>query len=189
MGREKQLLQAGGDTLLGRVLGACLASGLDEVVLVLGHEARRIADSVAHFRSGSRLRIVVNPRYAEGMSSSLIAGLSAVEDACDRVMVLLGDMPSVTPDVIDRLRLEAAASGCSLGAVSAGGKRTHPVVIGREHYGEVHALTGDRGARDLFRDRPEDLCLVEAGEGYRPFDIDTPEEFERFRRSEDQEAR
>jgi CTP:molybdopterin cytidylyltransferase MocA len=131
------------------------------------------------------LRIVVNPRYAEGMSSSLIAGLSAVEEASDRIMVLLADMPYVTPDVIDRLRLEAAASGCSLGAVSAGGKRAHPVVIGRRHYGAVHALRGDRGARDLFRDHPDDLCLVEAGEGYRPLDIDTPEEFERFRRSKE----
>ena len=184
MGREKQLLTVGGETLLGRVLDACLASGLDEVVLVLGHEARRIRASLARFQDHPRLTIVVNPRHGEGMSTSLIAGLRAVEESCDRVMILLGDMPHVTPDVIDRLRLEAAASGCSLAAVSVRGRRAHPVVIGREHFEAVRSLAGDRGARDLFRGHADDLCLVDAGERYQPLDIDTPEEFERFRRSE-----
>ena len=184
MGREKQLLEVGGETLLGRVLNACLASGLDKVVLVLGHEARRIRASLEGFQDRPRLTIVENPRHGEGMSTSLIAGLRAVEDDCDRVMVLLGDMPQVTPGVIDRLRLEASSSGCSLAAVSVRGRRSHPVVIGREHFEALRALSGDRGARNLFRDHPEDLCLVEAGERYQPLDIDTPEEFERFRRSE-----
>jgi molybdenum cofactor cytidylyltransferase len=184
MGREKQLLTVGGETLLGRVLDACLASGLDEVVLVLGHEARRIRASLERFQGHPRLSIVVNPRHGEGMSTSLIAGLRAVEESCDRVMILLGDMPCVTPDVIDRLRLASAASGCSLAAVTVRGRRAHPVVIGREHFEAVRSLADDRGARDLFRDHPDDLCLVDAGERYEPLDIDTPEEFERFRRSE-----
>lgn len=184
MGREKQLLSVRGGTLLGRVLDACLASGLDEVALVLGHEAHRILESLARFRDRPRLKIVVNPRYAEGMSTSLIAGLGAVEASCDRVMIVLGDMPQVTAEMIDRLRLEVAASGCSLGAVAVQGRRSHPVVIGREHFGAVHALEGDRGARDLFRDHPDDLCLVDAAEGWEASDIDTPEDYERFRRAE-----
>ncbi len=184
MGGDKQLLPVHGGTLLERVLKTCLASGLDEVVLVLGHRAGRIQESLGPLRADSRLRIVVNPQYREGMSTSLIEGLRAVEARCDRVMVILGDMPHITTEMVDRLRRRVPASGCSLGAVASQGRRFHPVVIGREHYAALHELKGDRGARDLFRDYSDAICLVEAEGGYEPLDIDSPEDYERFCRKE-----
>lgn len=180
MGGGKQLLPVEGGTLLGRVLEACLDSGLDEVVLVLGHRSDRVRAALGHLLGHPKLRIVVNPRYREGMSTSLAAGLRAVEERFDRIMVILGDMPHVTAETVDRLRRAVSASGRPLGALTFRGRRSHPVVIGRAHYGAIHGLEGDRGARDLFRDHPEAVCLVEADAAYHPSDIDTRADYERF---------
>lgn len=182
MGRAKQLLFAGSETILVRVMREVLDSALDEVVLVLGHRAGRIQDSLGSIQEHPKLKIALNPRYREGMSTSLIAGLSRVEKQCGRVMVILGDMPHLSAGLIDKLRREVEASNLPLGAVAVCGRRSHPVVIGREFYGAVHGLTGDRGARDLFQEYSDLVCHVEAGETYDPSDIDTPEDYDRFRK-------
>jgi len=179
MGCTKQLLSVGGETLLQRVLRQTLASDLDLVVLVLGHRADEVRESLGRLQSHSKLRIVVNPRFHEGMSTSLIQGMSMVESSHDRVMVILGDMPGVSSDLLDRLRRETVASGRPLGAVAVDGKRSVPVVIGRPFYGAVHELTGDAGARGLFHRHGDAVCLVEAGDGYDAADVDTPEDYER----------
>jgi len=180
MGRAKQLLPAGDETLLQRVLREALASGLETVVLVLGHRADQVRESMGRLQTHPKLRIVVNPRFREGMSTSLIEGMRCVEGTCERVMVILGDMPQVTSNLIDRLRRETEISGRPLGAVAVRGRRTLPVVIGRAFYEKVHGLTGDVGARGLFRDHPGATCLVETGDTYESSDIDTPEDYERF---------
>ena len=182
MGRPKQLLPAGGETLLQRVLREVLASGLDPVILVLGHRAGEVRESIGSLGTHPKLTVVENPRFSEGMSTSLIHGLSVVEESHDRFMVILGDMPRITSDLIDRLSRETVASGLPLGAVSVRGRRSVPVVIGRAFYGEVRNLTGDMGARSLFRSHPDLVCLVDGGDAYDASDIDTPEDYERFAR-------
>ncbi len=181
MRRAKQLLSAGSETLLVRVLREALVSSLDEVVLVLGHQAEQVRESLAPIRGHSKLNIVFNPRYREGMSTSLIAGLTRVGKGCERIMVILGDMPHLTAGLIDELRLKVESSNCPLGAVAVYGRRSHPVVIGREFFGAVHGLSGDMGARSLFQEYSDRVLLVEAGDTYDASDIDTPEDYDRFR--------
>jgi molybdenum cofactor cytidylyltransferase len=177
MGRPKQLLTVGRETLLLRVLGQCLASGLDPVVLVLGFQAERVVASLGRLADHPKLRIVRNPRFREGMSTSLILGLEAVESTRDRVMILLADMPHITSEIIDGFREHALESERPLAAVTVAGRRSLPVVIGRALYGEVKELTGDVGARGLFHHHPEELCLWEPPGGYDDSDIDTPEAY------------
>jgi len=181
MGQPKQLLSAGGETLLNRVLREALNACLDPVVLVLGFESGRIVSSLGALQDHPKLRLVENPRFREGMSTSLIAGLTAVERDRDHIMVLLGDMPCVTSLLMNRLRDETLYSGCPLGAVTVWGRRSLPVVIGRPLYGEVRKLTGDEGARSLFHRHPDWVCRVETGGEYDDMDVDTPEDFTRFR--------
>lgn len=181
MGQAKQLLSAGGEILLARALRAALNACLEPVVLVLGFESDRIVSSLGSLRDHPKLRLVENPRYREGMSTSLIAGLSVVEEDRDFIMVLLGDMPHVTPGLINRLCEETMASGCPLGAVTVRGRRSLPVVIGRPLYAEVRRLTGDVGARSLFQRHPDRVCRVETGSEYDDADVDTPEDLARFR--------
>ncbi|MGD8386470.1 MAG: nucleotidyltransferase family protein [Desulfobacteraceae bacterium] len=181
MGQPKQLLSAGGETLLNRVLGQALNACLDPVVLVLGFESGRIQSSLGALYHHPKLLLVENPWFREGMSTSLISGLAAVEHDRDHIMVLLGDMPHVTSSLMNRLCNETIASGCPLGAVTVRGRRSLPVVIGRPLYEEVWNLTGDEGARSLFQRHPDWVCRVETEGEYDDMDVDTPEDFTRFR--------
>ena len=183
MGTPKQILPAGDALLLERVLAQSLHSKLDFVVLVLGFMAKEIRGKIRFGRDSSRLEIVENSAFEQGISSSILTGLSHVEKEYDHVMILLGDMPYITSGVINRLLSGYLDSGLPLGALSVRGKRSHPVIIGRPFFPALHQLAGDQGARDLFISHADQVCLVEPGEDYDDTDIDTYEEYLEFKRS------
>ncbi|HEX5498621.1 MAG TPA: NTP transferase domain-containing protein, partial [Thermomicrobiales bacterium] len=97
LGRPKQLLPVGGLPLLAHVLRHAAASRLDDVVVVLGHDAEAIAEAVGEWGQ----RIAVNPDFAAGQSTSLKIGLAAVPPQAEAALVLLGDQPEVGPAIID----------------------------------------------------------------------------------------
>ncbi|MFZ7110946.1 MAG: nucleotidyltransferase family protein [Desulfatiglandales bacterium] len=180
MGSPKPLLTMRGSTLLNRILREALHSELERVVLVLGFEASRIRESLEFPLDVPKLTIVENPAYIKGMSSSIIAGLSQVEGSYDHVLIILADMPFITCDLINRFIRRYADSGLPLGAVTQGGKRSHPVIISRRFYQDLHALKGDEGARTLFSKQVNQLCLYEPEGTYNDMDIDTPEDYGSF---------
>ena len=104
MGQPKALLPLGAGTVLSTVAERVLESGIDRLVLVLGHEAERVRAG-ARLPQDPRLSIVVHPGWALGMASSLQAGLEASEDA-DAVLVVLGDQPGLDP------RCDRSPPGC-----------------------------------------------------------------------------
>jgi molybdenum cofactor cytidylyltransferase len=183
MGTPKQLLPAGDALLLERVLDQTLRSKLDLVVLVLGFKADEIRGRIRSGRLQSNLKIVENTDYALGISSSIIAGLSHVEKNYAHVMILLGDMPHITSGVINRLVSAYLESGLPLGALKVRGKRSHPVIIGRPFFPALHRLAGDQGGRGLFARHKERVCLVDPGEDYDDMDIDTYEDYLKFKRT------
>ena len=183
MGTPKQLLPAGDALLLERVLGQTLRSKLDRVVLVLGFKAEEIRGRIRFGSLPSNLEIVENTDYTLGISSSILAGLSHAERDCAHVMILLGDMPYITSGVINRLLSGYLASGLPLGALKVRGKRSHPVIIGRPFFPALHRLKGDQGARDLFVSHKDQVCLVDPGEDYEDMDIDTYEDYLKFKRT------
>ncbi|MFH1488664.1 MAG: nucleotidyltransferase family protein [Pseudomonadota bacterium] len=178
MGRPKQMLDLGGRSLLDRVLEQTLCSDLDHVTLVLGHRAREIKKGLKTDLRHPKLRIIINRHYRKGMSTSLIAGLSGVEDAYDHVMIILADMPCVTSGLINHLIRAYAASGRLLGAVTARNRRSHPVIFSRRIFPELHGLKGDNGAKDLFLRHPDDVFLLEPEGFYEDRDIDTPADYQ-----------
>src|SRR6185295_1646906 len=95
MGRNKLLLDVGGETLVRRAVRAAIEGGADEVVVVLGHEEDRVR---AELR-GLDCRPVVNPDHAEGAGSSVRAGVRQAAGA-DALMIVLADMPFVTAEMI-----------------------------------------------------------------------------------------
>jgi molybdenum cofactor cytidylyltransferase len=183
MGIPKQLLPAGDTLLLERVLAQALRSKLDLVVLVLGFKAHEIRGKIRSGSLQSNLKIVENTDYKLGISSSIIAGLSHVEKNYAHVMILLGDMPYITSGVINRLVSGYLESGLPLGALKVRGKRSHPVIIGRPFFPALHRLTGDQGARDLFVSHKDQVCLVDPGENYDDMDIDTYEDYLKFKKT------
>lgn len=181
MGRPKQLLPLGEQSLLEHVVRQALRSKIDVLVLVLGCRARRIRKSLAPELLGPRLRIVENARYSEGISSSILSGLRLIENEYDHTLILLGDMPWITSKLIDRLIRDYMKSGLNLGAVRTKKRRTLPVIVGRRFYPHLHELKGDVGARELFLRFPREVCLVEPDGPYEDTDVDTPEDYEALR--------
>ncbi len=180
MGRTKQLLPAGGGILLERALNETLKSELDRVVLVLGHQAEEIRSALGRVLTHPKLKVVENRQYKQGISSSIIAGLTAVEDAYDHVMILLGDIPQVDAGLINHLLRQYLDSDLPIGAVITGEKRSHPVIFSRKLYGELHGLQGDVGGKPLLDKYRSRICLVEPEADYDDRDIDTPEEYAKF---------
>ncbi len=183
MGEPKQLLTVGRKTLLDRALGEALISDLDCVVLVLGAHAREIMQGIKTDLGHPKLRIIENKKYLDGISTSIIAGLSEVEAVYDHVMIILADMPRITSDLINLLIHQYLASGLPLGAIKVKERRAHPVVVGRPFYDEVHRLKGDVGARALFATHSDQVCMIKPGEDYEDADIDTLQDYLEFKRS------
>ena len=178
MGRPKQLLPLAGRPLLQHVVDAAAASCLDEIIVVLGHRADEVR---AALTCPERVRVVVNPDYAAGQSTSLRAGVRAANPSAAAAAVLLGDQPGVSAQLIDTV---AAAFFNARALVvrpvygAPNGRRVpgHPVFLARSVWPDVEALRGDQGARSLLAAHPEWLLEV-AVEGGVPRDIDTWEEY------------
>jgi molybdenum cofactor cytidylyltransferase len=177
LGRPKQLLDLGGRPLLQHVVDASVASPLDEIVVVLGHAAGEILQTI---RAEGRVRIVLNPGYASGQSSSLIAGLRAADPRSEAAVILLGDQPGIRPDVIVTVMRAWRDTGGPMVQASYGGKPGHPTLFGRSVWAELEAATGDEGARGIIASHPEWRSLVEIG-GDPPEDVDTEDDYRRIR--------
>lgn len=180
MGRPKQLLPAGDVSLLDRIIVEALHSELDPVVLVLGHRSHELRAALVTDLNHPKLHVRINRNYRDGISTSLLTGLTEVERTCDHIMVLLADMPYITSDLINLLLRKYLDSGLPMGAIQMGGRRSHPVVIARSLFPALHEMQGDTGARSLFLEHGDQVCLVTPPEGYRDIDVDTPEDYKNF---------
>jgi len=184
MGRIKQLLPIGDETLIERVLSQILKAELDSVVLVLGYGVQEILAVIPSLVIQPRLRIIENREYREGISSSIVAGIQAVESTCDHAMIFLADMPCIRSDLIDLLIRRHLDSGMPISAVQAEGRPAHPVIFSRQVFPELKRLKGDVGARSLFRKYSGSVCLIEPEWYYDSLDIDTPEDYAAFQKNE-----
>lgn len=175
MGRNKLIETVRGKPLIARAVDAAAASRLDPILVVTGHQADKIAAALA----GSRAALVHNERFAEGLSSSLRAGLAAVPEDCDGAMILLGDMPDITHGLIDRLI--AAFDPGAICVAATGKRRGHPVLWARRFFGELMRVTGDKGARDVMQAHGDQVLEIEAGNDAPLADIDTVEALAAYR--------
>ncbi len=185
MGQPKQLLDWHGRTLVRVAAEEALASTLDHVLVVLG-SAR---DEVTAALAGLPLRLIENADYAAGQSTSLRAGIAALEPDVAAAMILLGDQPFVTTAIIDRLVGTWRTSGAAIVAPSFRGQRGNPVLFSRSVFPELLAVTGDRGARDVLRAEPSRIVLVPFDDDRPLVDIDTPEEYQRLKKLNHEDAK
>lgn len=172
-GSPKALVRLGGRLLVERAADLLAAGGCDPVVVVLGAAADQVLATARLPRTG--VRAVVNPDWPTGMGSSLRVGLAAVPAEADAVVVTLVDTPGLGPESVRRL----VAAGGPDGAAQAtyGGRRGHPVLLGRTVITEVAAAaTGDRGAGPWLAAHPERVRLVPCDGTGDPRDVDVPDD-------------
>jgi len=172
MGRNKLALPVGGKPMIRHVVEAALASGLERVLVVTGHEAELTESLLA----GLPVAFVRNPDYAAGISTSLRAGIAAVPQYCAGAMVLLGDMPGIDAGLIDStIAAFHPPSGRGICVASWQGTPGHPVLWARRYFDEIAQLCGDVGAKSLMRLHAADVHAVEAASDAPLSDIDTPQ--------------
>ena len=172
-GSPKALVRLRGRLLVERAAELLAAGGCDPVVVVLGAAADQVLAAARLSRTG--VRTVVNPDWPTGMGSSLRVGLAAVPAEAEAVVVTLVDTPGLGPESVRRL----VAAGGPDGAAQAtyGGRRGHPVLLGRTVIAEVAAAaTGDRGAGPWLAAHPERVRLVPCDGTGDPRDVDVPDD-------------
>ncbi|MEE8532192.1 MAG: molybdopterin-binding/glycosyltransferase family 2 protein [Alphaproteobacteria bacterium] len=180
MGKANKLLsEIGGEPMVARVVRAAVDSRAEPVVVVTGHEAAKVRAAL----SGHDVAFADNPDYAQGLSTSLAAGLAALAADIDGAVVCLGDMPRIDAGLIDRL-IEAFApeDGRTICVPTHGGKRGNPVLWARRYFAEIEAIAGDVGARHLIGEHADAVCEVAVEDDAALIDIDTPAELAEAKR-------
>jgi len=169
---NKMLAEIGGKPLVRIAAEQAIASHAKPVIVVTGHEREKIEAAL----KGLPVRFVHNPDYAEGLGTSLKAGISAVPEDADAAIVCLGDMPQVDAALVNRL---IAAFDPERGALvvvpSIDGRRGNPVVWSRRFFHDLMAIQGDVGARHLIGNYAEAVVEVPVAGEAALTDVDTPE--------------
>jgi len=178
MGRPKQTLRLNGVPMLERVLGTFRKSSVGKVVVVLGANAVEVMKRVKFADEA----VVVNPKFAEGMSSSLMLGLEHVGPKADAVIIALGDQPFVLPATIDKLVETYEQSGARIIIPTHRGARGHPVLFARSVFPQIARIRGDKGAKSVVQKNATDVLEVEVPDRGVLVDIDTPSDLIEVRR-------
>lgn len=168
-GSVKQIAELDGKPLVQHALDTLAGCEVDELVLVLGYEAELVRRACS---LPDHARVVVNPRYEMGLSTSLSVGLTAADATSDLAVVLLGDEPRVPRNAVARVLDAARTSGADGVRALWNGVPGHPVALRRALWESVHRLTGDSGARGLLAG--PGVVTVEMGLA-APVDIDDPQ--------------
>lgn len=176
MGANKLVAEVEGAPMVRHVAEAALASRADMTVVVTGHEPERVGDAL----EGLDLSFAHNPRYADGLSTSLRAGLGALPDDVEAALILLGDMPLVTAADCNKVLDGLAAPDTLVAIATANGARGNPVAWSRRLFPELMATEGDAGGRALLSRYADNVTMVEIGAA-GGLDADTPEALDAVR--------
>jgi molybdenum cofactor cytidylyltransferase len=173
-GQPKPLLQWHGEPFVRRIARTALQAGLKPVVIVSGFAADGVQNAVAGFP----VHVVYNPDWQSGQSSSVKAGIKALDDPIGAVFFFLSDQPQI-PTTILAAELELHRS--TLAAIVApmiDGKRANPVLFDRVTFPALNSITGDAGGRQVFAQFP--VTWLEWNDTSLLLDVDTPEDYQKL---------
>jgi molybdenum cofactor cytidylyltransferase len=167
-GGRKLLAPWRGGVLLDGALSAALAAPVASVTVVTGADAEAVGAAAA-----GRARLVHAADYRDGMAASLKAGLEALPEGAGGVIVFLGDMPLIPPDIAPALAA-ALDAGAPAAAPFLAGRRGHPVALSAALFPELRSIAGDRGARDVLDALGDRLGRIETDDPGVLIDVDSP---------------
>lgn len=180
LGQNKLLIRLGEHPVLYYVLKTALAAPLDPVILVLGYESEKALAAIAELKDSPKLRIVLNAHWERGRAESLKVGLAAVPPQAPGALVLLGDMPLMTSQLIARV-VETFLKAKKLCLPIYQGAAGRPVALPRELFREFASLRNDESGLKIIQKYWDTAVKLELATNEEPtqWDIDTPEDFQR----------
>lgn len=185
IGKQKMLLPWGKATILERVIDNVLLSGVSEVVVILGYKAEemrsKLEPNLAANPNRNKVKIITNPLFKEGISSSLIRGVESLGKDCEAIMVVLGDQPQIGPDIMRKLLKSFVANDKRIAVPSFKGQKGHPVIMDLKFKPEILRLKGDIGAREVVKSHPEEILEVDISSQEIIRDIDTWRDYEEIK--------
>jgi molybdenum cofactor cytidylyltransferase len=176
MGRNKLLLDLGGETMVRRAVRAAIGGGVDEVVVVLGHDEPLVRAELA----GLPCTPVVNPDHAEGAGTSVRTGVRQVAAVADALVVVLADMPYVTAEMIATVVARYRETRAPLVASHYGAVQAPPTLYDRALFEELLSTRGERCAKQVVRHHEQEAAVVSWPESALR-DVDVPADYEGVR--------
>ena len=183
MGSPKQLLPFAGKPLVRHAVETALQTNCRGVVVVLGANAGEIRPVLEGLETrGKFLTITENPRWAEGMGSSIHAGLEALSAQQVQGLILtLSDMPLVTAAILQRLASEHDRTGQPIVSSSYAGTVGVPVFFAASHFSQLQELAPQQGCKGVILKNGEAVLRIPCPEAEA--DIDTPQDYARLQDS------
>ena len=177
MGKLKQLLPLGQDTILGQTIDNFLNSKAAETIVVIGYRAQEIINAI-----GNRpVKIALNPSYQQGMSTSISAGLKLISDKSQGIMIVLADQPFISNQTIDRLIGVFSSSHKGIVIPAHKGRQGNPVIFNIQYKQELLALKGDVGGKEIIARHPEDVIKINFDSDDIIHDLDTEDNYNQAR--------
>ncbi len=175
-GGGKLLAPFGGRTLIETTLRGLRGAPVDEIIVVVGAEG----ESLRSISTAYETRIVENPAWTEGMSTSVRAGLRACAPDARAAVVCLADQPLVGAEAVERL-IEAFKQGARVAVATYNGEMRNPVLFAREIWSLLlREMSGDKGARVFLKHHREIVTEVSCDDVANPADVDTVEDLRRL---------
>ncbi|MFB0519784.1 MAG: NTP transferase domain-containing protein [Acidobacteriota bacterium] len=175
MGKPKLLLPFGEKTIIETVINNIIKSKVEKAMVVLGSDWEKIEKKIKDLP----VKIIVNPHYTRGMLSSVQQGFHALPQDTQAVLVVLGDQPAVSSDVINEIIEAFQRTGKGIVVPIYKGNRGHPVLMDMKYRHEVEKLSPEVGLRGIVYNHPEDVLEVEVATPDILRDIDDASDYRR----------
>ncbi|MGA7129668.1 MAG: nucleotidyltransferase family protein [Chthoniobacterales bacterium] len=179
MGRNKLLLNFKDKPLIARLVDTLLASKIDEVIVVLGHEIEKVRAEL----QGKPIRLVHNPDYREGLSTSVRTGVDAVSPDADGIMICLADQPLLEPADVNQIVAafaDAKKVNKSIVVPFFKGERGNPVILDASLRVAILGIVGDVGCKGVIKRYPEKVYALEMENDHVVRDVDDVKAYERL---------
>jgi molybdenum cofactor cytidylyltransferase len=188
MGRNKLLLTFRDKPLVVHAVDTLLASKVGEIIVVLGHESKKVwdrlddnQDRVTNVGQRPRVRLVENPDYRKGLSTSVRTGVQAISAEADAIMIYLADQPLLEPADVNRIIEGFAAAKTENKTIVVPffkGERGNPVVLDASLRDSILGIVGDVGCKGVIKRYPEKVYAIEMENDHVVRDVDDAQAYE-----------
>ena len=190
MGRNKLLLRFRDKPLIVHAVDTLLAAKVGEINVVVGHESEKVWDQLEAYVSqvsnraqGGRVRLIENPDYRNGLSTSVRTGVQAVSPEAKAIMIYLADQPLLEPGDVDRIIAAlpvAKGKNKTIVVPFFKGERGNPVILDASLRDSILGIVGDVGCKGVIKRYPEKVYAIEMENDHVVRDVDDVQAYERL---------